>query len=79
MDRIDKKILGLIQEDARLTTAEIADKVGLSASPCARRIKRLEQDGIIAGYHAYLVREKGGYCHDGVCRGESQQSSSNVN
>lgn len=60
MDRIDKKILGLIQEDARLTTAEIADKVGLSASPCARRIKRLEQDGIIAGYHAYLVRDKVG-------------------
>jgi len=50
MDRIDKHILRLLQQDARQATAEIADKVGLSASPCARRIKRLEEQGIIANY-----------------------------
>ncbi|MDG1708218.1 MAG: Lrp/AsnC family transcriptional regulator [Emcibacteraceae bacterium] len=44
----DKKILTLIQEDATITNAELADKVGLSASPCWRRIKRLEEKGIIS-------------------------------
>ncbi|MFA0071079.1 Lrp/AsnC family transcriptional regulator, partial [Vibrio breoganii] len=39
MDRIDRHLLELLQKDGRLTTAELADEVGLSASPCARRIK----------------------------------------
>ncbi|WP_100752605.1 Lrp/AsnC family transcriptional regulator [Vibrio salilacus] len=58
MDRIDKHILRLLQQDARQATADIADKVGLSASPCARRIKRLEESGIIASYRAYLNKER---------------------
>ncbi len=57
MDRIDKHILRLLQQDARQATAEIADKVGLSASPCARRIKRLEELGIIANYRASLNKD----------------------
>ncbi|WP_428774480.1 Lrp/AsnC family transcriptional regulator, partial [Vibrio sp.] len=43
MDRIDKHILTLMQQDGRQSTSEIAEKVGLSPSPCARRVKRLEQ------------------------------------
>lgn len=44
----DKKILSIIQEDATITNAELAEKVGLSAAPCWRRIKRLEERGIIS-------------------------------
>ncbi len=48
LDAIDAKILDLIQRDAALSVAEIAEKVGLSSSPCWRRIKRMEEQGIIA-------------------------------
>ncbi|MFH4677409.1 AsnC family transcriptional regulator [Vibrio sp. T9] len=57
MDKIDRQLINLIQKDATLTTAELADKVGLSASPCARRIKRLEQEGVISGYRAIVSRD----------------------
>ena len=60
MDRIDRHLLELLQKDGRLTTAELAEVVGLSASPCARRIKRLEEKGIIDGYRVSLSREKVG-------------------
>lgn len=48
LDRIDRRILELLQRDARLSVAEIADRVGLSATPCSRRIKRLEDEGFVA-------------------------------
>ena len=48
LDPIDMRILDLIQEDASLSVADIADKVGLSSSPCWRRIKRMEETGVIA-------------------------------
>ncbi len=47
IDEIDRRILNLLQQDARLTVQEIADKVGLSASPCHRRMRRLEESGVI--------------------------------
>ncbi|MFC6196913.1 Lrp/AsnC family transcriptional regulator [Ponticaulis profundi] len=47
LDLIDKKILELIQHDASLSVADIADRVGLSSSPCWRRIKRMEEQGVI--------------------------------
>jgi Lrp/AsnC family transcriptional regulator len=47
MDRLDRKILRLFQEDATLAVAEIAKKVGLSTTPCWRRIQKLEEDGVI--------------------------------
>ncbi|HCH5508922.1 TPA: Lrp/AsnC family transcriptional regulator [Vibrio parahaemolyticus] len=56
MDKIDRQLLHLIQKDATLTTAELADQVGLSASPCVRRLKRLEQEGVIRGYRAMISR-----------------------
>ncbi|EMI7295626.1 Lrp/AsnC family transcriptional regulator [Vibrio parahaemolyticus] len=56
MDKIDRQLLHLIQKDTTLTTAELADQVGLSASPCARRLKRLEQEGVISGYRAMISR-----------------------
>ena len=47
LDPIDARILDILQQDAGLSVAEVADRVGLSASPCWRRIKRLEDSGLI--------------------------------
>jgi Lrp/AsnC family transcriptional regulator len=47
MDKLDRKILELLQKDGGLTAAELADRIGLSKAPCWRRIKRLEKDGVI--------------------------------
>ena len=57
LDAIDAKILDLIQKDAGLSVAEIADRVGLSSSPCWRRIKRMEEAGIIQGRVTLLDRD----------------------
>jgi Lrp/AsnC family leucine-responsive transcriptional regulator len=54
MDAIDKKILRTLARQGRLTNAELAEKVGLSPSPCWTRVKRLEQAGVIRGYAALL-------------------------
>ncbi|MCJ8240233.1 Lrp/AsnC family transcriptional regulator [Peteryoungia algae] len=56
LDKFDHAILGLLQDDARTTNVEIADKVGLSQSPCLRRIRQMEESGIIRGYRADLDR-----------------------
>lgn len=58
LDLIDMRILELIQEDAGLSVAEIAEQVGLSSSPCWRRIKRMEEAGIVRGRVTLLDREK---------------------
>lgn len=57
LDYIDHKILKHLQENARITNAELADRVGLSPTPCLRRLRRLEADGIIKGYHTEINRE----------------------
>jgi Lrp/AsnC family transcriptional regulator len=58
MDRIDKRILDLIQDDATLSTAEIAERVSLTTTPCWRRIQNLEKRGLIRRRVALLDREK---------------------
>jgi DNA-binding Lrp family transcriptional regulator len=58
IDAIDAKILDLIQRDAALSVAELADRVGLSSSPCWRRIKRMEEQGIIDKRVTLLNHEK---------------------
>ncbi|MCF3931820.1 Lrp/AsnC family transcriptional regulator [Acuticoccus sp. M5D2P5] len=58
MDRIDRHILQALQENARLTNQELSETVGLSPSPCLRRLKRLESEGVITGYHAAVDEEK---------------------
>lgn len=57
LDPIDKKLLRLLQADGRLTNAELAQNVGLSASACLRRLQRLENERVIAGYSATLDGE----------------------
>ncbi|MET9623436.1 MULTISPECIES: Lrp/AsnC family transcriptional regulator [unclassified Streptomyces] len=54
MDRIDAHILRELQDDGRLTNLELAQRVGLSASACMRRVRQLEQDGVIQGYRAVI-------------------------
>ena len=54
LDRIDMKILARLQGSGRITNVDLADAVGLSASPCLQRVKRLEQGGFISGYGARL-------------------------
>ena len=58
MDATDRRILGIIQKEGRITNAELAARVNLSASACHRRLQRLEQDGVIRGYAALLDRRK---------------------
>lgn len=58
MDTFDRKILSLLQEDASLSVAEIADRVGLSSTPCWRRIQKLEADGVIKHRVAILDPDK---------------------
>jgi Lrp/AsnC family transcriptional regulator, leucine-responsive regulatory protein len=57
LDRTDHRILALLQEDGRRSNVEIAERVALSPSPCLRRIKKLEVDGVIRGYRAIIDRE----------------------
>ena len=58
LDRLDLRILAQLQKNGRITNVDLADAVGLSASPCLIRVKRLEQAGYISGYGAYLRLEK---------------------
>ena len=55
MDRIDLKILAELQADGRLSVTELAERVGLSLSPCHRRVRALEESGVILGYRAQLA------------------------
>lgn len=54
LDTIDAAILRVLQENGRISNAELADKIGLSASACSRRVDILEKTGVISGYHARL-------------------------
>lgn len=57
LDKTDRKILSLLQKDGRIAMTELAERVGLSASPCTERVRRLERDKVITGYHAHLSPE----------------------
>jgi Lrp/AsnC family transcriptional regulator, leucine-responsive regulatory protein len=52
LDRIDRRILDLLQQEGRISITDLAARVGLSATPCSERVRRLERDGVITGYHA---------------------------
>ncbi len=67
LDAIDARILDLVQHDAGLSVAEIAERVGLSSSPCWRRIKRLEDVGIVQRRVTLLDREKLGLDFEVYC------------
>src|SRR4051812_38160580 len=60
LDGIDCRIIAALQADGRLSNVELAGRVGLSPSPCLRRVKRLEEEGYIEAYRAVLGRERVG-------------------
>ncbi len=60
MDQIDRQILAELQRDGRLTVTELASKIGLSLSPCHRRLRELERRGVITGYRAVVDPESVG-------------------
>ena len=54
LDRLDRKILAVLQADGRISMKDLAEAVGLTITPCIERVKRLERDGVIMGYYARL-------------------------
>ncbi|WND01727.1 Lrp/AsnC family transcriptional regulator [Temperatibacter marinus] len=54
LDAVDRKILSCLQDNGRMTNVELADNVGITAPPCLRRVRALEEEGFIKGYHADL-------------------------
>ena len=54
LDKIDQHILRILQEEGRISFTELGERVGLSTTPCTERVRRLERDGVITGYHARL-------------------------
>lgn len=61
LDEIDHKIMQILQQNARISNLELAELVNLSPTPCARRVKNLEEIGIVTGYHAHTNAQKLGY------------------
>jgi DNA-binding Lrp family transcriptional regulator len=61
LDRIDLRILRELQKDGRMTNVELAQHVGISAPPCLRRVRALEESGYIRGYHADVAADKLGF------------------
>jgi Lrp/AsnC family leucine-responsive transcriptional regulator len=58
LDRYDRRILEVLQEDGRLSNQDLADRIGLSPSPCLRRVRALEESGLVVGYRALLDAKK---------------------
>lgn len=61
LDAVDRALLDALQKDGRATVGELAERVSLSPSPCWRRVRQLEEAGLISGYHAHLDRHRVGY------------------
>lgn len=61
IDDIDRRILNILQSESRLTNIELSERVGLSPTPCLRRVRRLEESGLIRGYRADVDRRQLGY------------------
>lgn len=76
MDVIDHKILRVLQEDGRVTMSELSEKVGLSPTPCARRVAALEDQGVIEGYGARINPDKLGLAVTIFVEVELEQQSS---
>lgn len=61
LDQIDLKILTILQDEGRITNVDLAERVGISAPPCLRRVRALEEKGYISGYHADIDAAKMGF------------------
>jgi len=61
LDRYDRHILEVLQQEGRISNQELAERIGLSPSPCLRRVRTLEESGLVTGYRALLDAKKLGY------------------
>lgn len=61
VDRFDRQILQVLQQDGRISNQDLADRIGLSPSPCLRRVRALEEAGVVTGYRALLNAKSLGY------------------
>lgn len=61
IDRFDRQILQVLQQEGRISNQELADRIGLSPSPCLRRVRALEETGVVTGYRALLDAKALGY------------------
>lgn len=66
LDKIDKKILEILQKEGRITNADLAERVNLSPTPCLKRVRKLEATGVIKGYKAEIDPERVGYNINGI-------------
>lgn len=62
-DHLDRKILRALQEDGRISITDLSARIGLSKTPCAERVKRLEKSGLVKGYRADVDPDKLGFAH----------------
>ncbi len=60
LDRLDRRILEVLQRDGRISYVDLAERIGLSTSPCLERVRRLEREGFITGYHARVAPHRVG-------------------
>lgn len=61
IDHIDREIIRALQDNGRMSLVDLSDRIGLSATPCKRRVERLEASGLIAGYSARIDHKKAGF------------------
>jgi DNA-binding Lrp family transcriptional regulator len=79
LDEIDRKIMSELQADGRMTNVELASRVGISAPPCLRRVRTLEEAGYICGYHANVnPRELGFEVHVFAMVGLNSQAEADL-
>lgn len=78
LDSIDRKILSALQQNARITLVELSERVALSKTPCAERLKKLERTGYISGYHALLDARKLGLAQQMIVQVSLQQTSNDA-
>jgi Lrp/AsnC family leucine-responsive transcriptional regulator len=78
IDSTDKRILAALQRDGRMTTVELAEKIGLSPTPVARRVRELEQSGVIQGYTAIVDPRKVGTSIQAVVQIKLEQHSDEI-
>ncbi len=78
LDRIDVRLLRALQRDARISMVELAAEVGLTATPCARRVRQLEAGGLIEGYGAILDPKKLGHAIQAIVQIKLEQHTDEI-
>ena len=71
IDRVDREIIRALEEDGRMPLVQLADRIGLSVTPCKRRLARLEESGLISGYCSADRSQDCGIWHHRFCLGRA--------